>query len=175
MRYRNGFTLTEVVVSAVIAVFVGISIFTMVQLSVSQSSKGTLHSMSNIRYENVIQQIAYSIRRSNCALKYGEAWPPDSFVQDTNVSAIYLKSAAGNDTGGYQINSGILQERVLSSGSWVWQNFNIGDSAVTITSGCRFTLTSDRKRVGVVLNIMCVNGKLRDTIFSRRESYLCRN
>jgi hypothetical protein len=102
-------------------------------------------------------------------------WPPCSLATDNNVSAIYLKNANGSDTGGYQINNGILQERILSGGAWVWQNFTMGDTAITVSSGSCFTLTSDRKRVGVVLNIMCVSGKCRDTVFSHGESFLCRN
>jgi hypothetical protein len=172
---RNGFTLVELLVSSIIAVFVGISIYTMVQLSVSQSSAGSLDAISNIRYDNTIQQIAYSIRRSNCALKSSELWPPCSLAVDTNVSAIYLKNANGSDTGGYQISSGILQERILSGGTWTWQNFKMGDTAVTVTSGSRFMLSSDRKRVYLVLNTMCVIGKCRDTVFSHGESFLCRN
>ena len=171
----NGFTLIEAIVTAAIAAVVGISIYTLVQLSVKTSNAGILHSMANIKYENTIQQLAYTIRRSDCALKSSELWPPCSLAVDNNVSAIYLKSAGGNDTGGYQISSGILQERVLSGGTWSWQNFKIGDTSVSVTAGSCFTLSSDRQCVGIVLNIMSAYGKLRDTIFARGESFQCRN
>jgi len=175
MMRRNGFTLVEGLVTAVIAAIAGLAIYSLFQMTMQQSLSGTLHSMLNMRYETVMGQLASTIRRSNCVLQSAEVWPPYNLAAVDNVTTLIMKNAMGSDTGGYQISGNVLQERVNSGGTWVWQNFKVGDSAITLAAGSHFNISDDRKTVGITLSVIGVSSNLKDTIYSRGESFLCRN
>ena len=178
---RNGFTLVEGIVAGAIASVIALSAFTLFQMTTQQSRAGMVHSMLNIKYENAVEQLCASIRRSNCVLQTGEAWPPvTDLIEVTGISTIFLHNAAGNDAGGYQITAaGILQERVFTGATWVWQNYQIGNATINVSTSApassNFSLSADRKTVTLNLNVIDLFGGARDTVFSRGEVFLCRN
>jgi hypothetical protein len=181
MMNRNGFTLVEGIVSGAIASVIAFTGFTLFHMTTQQSRAGMIHSMLNIKYENAVEQICASIRRSNSVLQTGEFWPPAAGLDEVNeIPAIFLYNAAGNDFGGYQItDAGILQERVFIGGEWVWQNYQIGNATVTVSTTppalSNFSLSADRKTVTLNLNVIDRFRGLKDTVYSRREVLLCRN
>jgi hypothetical protein len=181
MMNRNGFTLIEGIVAGAIASGIALSAFTLFQMTTQQSRAGMVHSMLNIKYENAVEQICASIRRSNSVLQTGEVWPPAAGLVEVNeIPAIFLYNAAGNDAGGYQItDAGILQERVFTGGEWGWQNYQIGNASVTVSTTppapSNFRLSADRKIVTLNLNFIDLFGGINETVYSRREVLLCRN
>ena len=95
MMNRNGFTLIEGIVAGAIASVIALSAFTLFQMTTQQSRAGMVHSMLNIKYENAVEQICASIRRSNSVLQTGEVWPPAAGLVEVNDIPAILPAGSG--------------------------------------------------------------------------------
>jgi hypothetical protein len=104
---RNGFTLIEGIVAGAIASVIALSAFTLFQMTTQQSRAGMVHSMLNIKYENAVEQICASIRRSNSVLQTGEVWPPAAGLVEVNEIPAMMPAVIRSRTPGFS-RSGFL-------------------------------------------------------------------
>ena len=166
---REGFSLVEAIVAGTIAILV-ITAATALFLTNSNLISGHfVRSLAKIHYQTVIDQIGSTVRN---AYSIGSRLPDTGTVMASSDS-IFLFDSLGNKAGGYKRVGTSLREWNGSK----FVDFKVGSKNIQLDtgSGKLFSITPSRRRVVLNLNIIGMDGSLRDTVRSNRESFKCRN
>jgi hypothetical protein len=168
----SGFTLVEAIVSGVLSLLVLLAAVAVFMMNSKQVSGGFVSSVAKLQYQTVIDQIGLKVRRSSVISSTNQN------ILDAGGAAIlcdqiFLFDLTGN-CGGYQRAGTALQQ--WNGTQFV--NFTVGSRNVQVKdvgATNTFTIAPDRKSVQVNLTVICVDGKSKDTMYSNKETFKCRN
>lgn len=176
MNGRNGFTLVEVMATAVIATILAGSILTMLKLASTQISLDTERVRSARIFEIAAEEIHDMARRANTVLGDAETESSESLVSSYRQVRFYTASMPGGSLlGGFNIRTvsgvgGVLEE--WKDGSF--QTFKVGPDSLIITNTGNFIIAANRAAVSFQFNVQ-IKGNPLDTLGNLRETVFCRN
>jgi prepilin-type N-terminal cleavage/methylation domain-containing protein len=177
MRNNNGFSLVEMIVTAIIASIVGILFLTFMRLHNQSLNEGVARTSMQMQSELVSLQLGRTVRAADRIFAGDEAWNPNPGLATRSVNAIVAYSANGVATCSYTISSGarhfLMEQRTGVDAAP--HAMRCGQDTIVIDDGSSFILSTDRKRVVLNLNFTI---NYRNTVYplaAKRDMYLCRN
>ncbi len=180
-----GFTLVEALVTAIILsiiAVIGVTIFTMHNNQLRESN--AMEKMQR-QYDNVVEQIALSVRKANRVLMFDPSTPsnsdpvPTSFTQFpipatplTNVKNIRIYDSNGAVISEYSVAGSTFKESV--NGALV--DFEAGGSKVEIDpASSSFSLNNYRTYVEITLSLKTSSAGNIYYLPPRKDGFTCRN
>jgi prepilin-type N-terminal cleavage/methylation domain-containing protein len=175
IKSRQGFTLIELMVSAVImALLMGVS-FALFMVYSSEIREGVAMTRLQMQHENIACAIALLTRNSTAVVKTTETtWPIPSTWTADSANDIYFKDRRGNITGGFKVAGGYLQEYRPATGTWI--DFKAGNLKVSVSSSLKlFFLSPTRNSIKMTWVLQTTNVGTLYSLPSMGAEFRCRN
>ena len=170
-----GFTLVEGLVASAIVGVIGTVMLTMFLMNSRLVTDGALNARVQVQYETVIDQIGSKARLAHY-ICLGTAFT-DTISGTTSVTTktIYLFDVNHDQIAAYSIVGTVLNEAGTPTEAPPATPFKVGISNVTVTSGSTFYVAGSKKSVTLKLSVFSSAASGKDTAFSKREIFACRN
>jgi type II secretory pathway pseudopilin PulG len=170
---KKGFTLVESIVAGALSMFVLVTGMTLYTLNADQIRDSFTRCQIRVQYQVLIEQIERSVRQSKVVLpsNAGDFFDIDETPVLTDI--IYCVDNSGTTLGAYRRSGTELQEFKTS-----FSPFKVGSNAVNVLdcgANQTFTIAGDRKSVTVNLSVVAGSGLFKDTVVSKKETFVCRN
>jgi type II secretory pathway pseudopilin PulG len=170
---KKGITLVESIVAGTISIFVLVTAIALYKMNSDQIRDSFTRCQIRAQYQTLIDEIDRIVRQSKVILSSNAA---DFFETDTaavSTDVIYCIGDSGTTLGAFRRSGTQLHE---FKGSF--STFKIGSAAINVVdcgSNSTFSIGGDRKSVKLNLSVFGVNGSFKDTVYSKRETFTCRN
>lgn len=167
---RHGFTLVEGIVAGALSLFTIVTAMALYKMNADQIRGSFIRSMTRMQYQTLIEQIESDARQAKVVLTTSGATTFDTDTAAKTSDAIYFFDGSGNTLGGYRRVGTILREPDSI--------FRVGGRTVRVVdvgTNNTFSIAGDKKSVTLNLSVFGVDGSLRDTVTSKRETFVCRN
>jgi hypothetical protein len=170
---RKGVTLVEAIVAGALSIFVLLTAMAIYKMNADQIRGSFLCSLTRMQYQTVIEQIERHARQAKVILSSNASDFIDTAITPKSADVIYFIDGTGATLGGYKRSGTILKEL---KGSFT--PFKVGSDTVHVLdvgTDSTFTIAGDKKSVRLNLSVFSVDGSLKDTMVSKRETFVCRN
>jgi type II secretory pathway pseudopilin PulG len=168
---KKGFTLVESIVAGALSMFVLVTGMTLYTLNADQIRDSFTRCQIRVQYQVLIEQIERSVRQSKVVLPSNAG---DFFdIDETPVLTDIIYCVGDSTLGAYQRSGTQLLEFKTS-----FTPFKVGSNAVNVLdcgANKTFTIAGDRKSVTVNLSVVAGGGLFKDTVVSKKETFVCRN
>jgi type II secretory pathway pseudopilin PulG len=170
---KKGITLVESIVAGTISIFVLVTAIALYKMNSDQIRDSFTRCQIRAQYQTLIDEIDRIVRQSKVILSSNAA---DFFETDTTANqtdVIYCMGDSGTTLGAFRRNGTAIEEL---KGSFT--GFKVGSAALAVAdcgSGNTFSIAGNRKSVTLNLSVFGVNGSFKDTVYSKRETFTCRN
>jgi type II secretory pathway pseudopilin PulG len=170
---KKGFTLVESIVAGAITIFVLLTGMTLYNLNADQIRNSFTRCQIRVQYQVLIEQIERSVRQSKVILPSNATDFFDTDTTSNSTDIIYCIDPSGTTLGAYRRSGTQLLEL---KGSFT--PLKVGSNAVTVLNcgaNKTFTIAGDRKSVTLNLSVVTGSGSFKDTVVSKKETFVCRN
>jgi hypothetical protein len=170
---KKGITLAETIVAGALSIFIVVTAIALYKMNADQIRGSFTRCQIRVQYQTLIDEIDRAVRQSKVILSSD---PEDFFDTDTtpvSTDVIYCIGDSGTTLGAYRRSDTIMQELIGS-----FSPFKVGSAVVKVLnsgSNNTFTIAGDRKSVRLNLAVFGASGSFKDTVYSKRETFACRN
>jgi hypothetical protein len=170
---RKGITLVEAIVAGALSIFTILTGTALYKVNADQIRGSFIHCKTGTQYQTVIDQIERFARQAKVIVASNDPTFYDTDLSAKSADVVYFIDGTGATLGGYRRSGTILEELKVT-----FTPFKVGSDTVHVVNvgtNNTFSIAGDRKSVQLNLSVFGTDGSIKDTMVSKRETFVCRN